>query len=246
MDGKVAIVTGAGTGIGRAIALRLTAAGALTLCADVDEASALGTAEEITAAGGRGEGVRCDVSSADDMERLVERAAGLGGPHALVSNAAVQYEQLLVDTPPDDWDRVLAVNLKSVYLGARAVIPHMRRLGGGSIVNMASVNGFWVEPALAAYCAAKGGVINLTRALALEWAPNGIRVNAVAPTYVRTRLTAALVADAEVMEQIAARTPLGRLAEVEEVADAVLFLAGRGSAMVTGHVLAVDGGYLAQ
>ena len=186
MDGKVAIVTGAGTGIGRAIALRLGAAGALTLCADIDEAGAGSTAEEISAAGGRGEGVRCDVASADDVDRLVARAAELGGPHALVSNAAIQYEHLLVDTPPDDWDRVLGVNLKSVYLGARAVIPHMRRLGGGSIVNIASVNGFWVEPALAAYCAAKGGVINLTRAIALENGRYQIRCNCICPGYIDT------------------------------------------------------------
>jgi NAD(P)-dependent dehydrogenase (short-subunit alcohol dehydrogenase family) len=246
MDGKVAIVTGAGTGIGRAIALRLSAAGALTLCADVDEASALGTAEEITAAGGRGEGVRCDVSSADDMERLVERAAELGGPHALVSNAAVQYEQLLVDTPPDDWDRVLAVNLKSVYLGARAVIPHMRRLGGGSIVNMASVNGFWVEPALAAYCAAKGGVINLTRAIALENGRYQIRCNCICPGYIDTGMAQRyfeIQDDPEAARVVAGNMhALRRVGRPEEVAAMALFLCSDESSFCTAQPFIVDGG----
>ena len=109
-----------------------------------------------------------------------------GGPHAIVSNAAIQYEHTLEDTPPEDWDRVLGVNLRGVYLCARAAIPRMRRIGGGSIVNMASVNGFWVEPALAAYCTAKGGVINLTRAIALENGRDGIRCNCICPGYIDT------------------------------------------------------------
>ena len=187
MDGKVAIVTGAGTGIGRAIALRLGAAGALTLCADIDEDGARGD--------GRRDRARGRSRRGDRLRRRERRATwsassrappSWAGPHALVSNAAIQYEHLLVDTPPEDWDRVLGVNLKSVYLGARAVIPHMRRLGGGSIVNIASVNGFWVEPALAAYCAAKGGVINLTRAIALENGRYQIRCNCICPGYIDT------------------------------------------------------------
>ena len=109
-----------------------------------------------------------------------------GGPHAIVSNAAIQYERTIEDTPPEDWDRVLGINLKGVYLCARAAIPRMRRLGGGSIVNMASVNGFWVEPQLGAYCTAKGGVINLTRAIALDFGKDGIRCNCICPGYIDT------------------------------------------------------------
>jgi NAD(P)-dependent dehydrogenase (short-subunit alcohol dehydrogenase family) len=246
MDGKVAIVTGAGTGIGRAIALRLGDAGALTLCADIDEAAARGTAEEIGSAGGRGEGVRCDVSNAGDMDRLVERAAELGGPHALVSNAAIQYERLLVDTPPDDWDLVLGTNLKSVYLGARAVIPHMRRLGGGSIVNMASVNGFWVEPALAAYCAAKGGVINLTRAIALENGRYQIRCNCICPGYIDTGMAQRyfeIQDDPEAARVVAGNMhALGRVGRPEEVAAMALFLCSDESSFCTAQPFIVDGG----
>ena len=246
MDGKVAIVTGAGTGIGRAIALRLGAAGALTLCADIDEATAVNTADEIAAGGGRGEGVRCDVSSPDDVDRLAARAAELGGPHALVSNAAIQYEHLLVDTPPDDWDRVLGVNLKSVYLGARAVIPHMRRLGGGSIVNIASVNGFWVEPALAAYCAAKGGVINLTRAIALENGRYQIRCNCICPGYIDTGMAQRyfeIQDDPEAARVVAGNMhALGRVGQPEEVAAMALFLCSDEASFCTAQPFVVDGG----
>jgi NAD(P)-dependent dehydrogenase (short-subunit alcohol dehydrogenase family) len=246
MDGKVAIVTGAGTGIGRAIALRLAAAGALTLCADIDEQAAGHTAEEIGAAGGRGEGVRCDVANAADMDRLVARAAALCGPHALVSNAAIQYEHLLVDTPPDDWDRVLGINLKSVYLGARAVIPEMRRLGGGSIVNIASVNGFWVEPALAAYCAAKGGVINLTRAIALENGRYQIRCNCICPGYIDTGMAQRyfeIQDDPEAAREVAGKMhALGRVGKPEEVAAMALFLCSDEASFCTAQPFIVDGG----
>jgi NAD(P)-dependent dehydrogenase (short-subunit alcohol dehydrogenase family) len=246
MDGKVAIVTGAGTGIGRAIALRLGAAGARTLCADIDEAGAAETTGEIAAAGGHGEAVACDVGSAADVERLVARAAELGGPHALVSNAAIQYEHLLVDTPPEDWDRVLSVNLKSVYLGARAAIPHMRRLGGGSIVNIASVNGFWVEPALAAYCAAKGGVINLTRAIALENGRYQIRCNCICPGYIDTGMAQRyfeIQDDPEAARAVAGKMhALGRVGKPEEVAAMALFLCSDEASFCTAQPFVVDGG----
>src|ERR1700757_5030399 len=175
MDDKTVVVTGAARGIGRAIAERLAAAGAYVVLADVDLDGLETVASVIEDGGGRGEAHRCDVSSPVDVERLMAVAEAHHGPHAIVCNAAIQYEKTIEDTPPEDWDRVLAINLKGAYLCARAAIPRMRRLGGGSIVNIASVNGFWVEPQLGAYCTAKGGVIALTRSIALDFGRDGIR-----------------------------------------------------------------------
>jgi 3-oxoacyl-[acyl-carrier protein] reductase len=246
MDGKVAVVTGAATGIGRAIARRLAAEGALTLCADVDQEGADRTVREIGAAGGRAEAHRCDVSDAGEVEQLMAAAEARGGPHALVSNAAIQYERTIEDTPPENWDQVLGVNLKGVYLCARAAIPRMRALGGGSIVNMASVNGFWVEPELGAYSAAKGGVINLTRSIALDFGRFGIRCNCICPGYVDTGMAqryfdvqedpAAARADA------ASLHALGRIGQPEEIAAMALFLCSDESSFCTAQPFIVDGG----
>ncbi len=246
MHDRVCVVTGAGTGIGRAVAERLAAEGAYTLCADIDTASADETAAAIVAAGGRAEAVGCDVSSPDEVESLMARAESHGGPHAIVSNAAVQYEHTLEDTPPEDWDMVLGVNLKGVYLCARAAIPRMRALGGGSIVNMASVNGFWVEPALGAYCAAKGGVINLTRALALENGKDGIRCNCICPGYIDTGMAQRyfeIQDDPDAARVVAGRMhALGRIGRPEEVANVALFLASDESSFCTAVPFIVDGG----
>jgi NAD(P)-dependent dehydrogenase (short-subunit alcohol dehydrogenase family) len=179
---------------------------------------------------------------------MAEVAARHGGIDILVASAGIAIRRPATELPLADWQKVVDVNLTGVFLCARSAARHMIAGGGGRIVTVASIMGMVGGGAYpnVSYQAAKGGVVNLTRALALEWAAHGIRVNAVAPTYVRTRLIAGLLADTEVLAELENRTPLGRLAEPEEVADAVLFLAGRGSAMVTGHVLAVDGGYLAQ
>ena len=246
MQGKVSVVTGAATGIGRAIAQRLAAEGSMTLCADIDEAGASETAEAIVAEGGRADAHRCDVSDALQVEALMGAAERHGGPHAIVSNAAIQYEHTLVDTPPEDWDRVLGVNLKGVYLCARAAIPRMRALGGGSIVNMASVNGFWVEPALAAYCSAKGGVINLTRAIALENGKFGIRCNCICPGYIDTGMAQRYF---EIQDDPAAARveagrlhALGRIGRPQEVASMALFLASDEAGFCTAGAFVVDGG----
>jgi NAD(P)-dependent dehydrogenase (short-subunit alcohol dehydrogenase family) len=227
MQGKVSVVTGAATGIGRAIAERLAAEGAVVLCADVD-----------------GDGVRA--AAAAQVEALMAAAGRHGGPDAIVSNAAVQYERTVEDTPPEDWDRVLGVNLKGVYLCARAAIPRMRALGGGSIVNMASVNGFWVEPALGAYCAAKGGVINLTRAIALENGRYGIRCNCICPGYIDTGMAQRyfeIQADPDAARVEAGRMhALGRIGRPEEIAAMALFLCSDESGFCTAAPFVVDGG----
>jgi NAD(P)-dependent dehydrogenase (short-subunit alcohol dehydrogenase family) len=246
MDGKTAVVTGAARGIGRAIAERLAAAGAHTLCADIDLDELERVSNAIESTGARAEPYRCDVSDADDVERLMEAAEQRGGPHALVSNAAIQYERTIEDTPPEDWDRVLGINLKGVYLCARAAIPRMRRLGGGSIVNMASVNGFWVEPQLGAYCSAKGGVINLTRSIALDFGKDGIRCNCICPGYIDTGMAQRYF---EIQpEPDAARLEagklhaLGRIGAPGEIAAMALFLCSDESSFCTAQPFIVDGG----
>lgn len=246
MDGKVVVVTGAARGIGRAIAERLAAAGAYTLCGDVE----LDELEQVRAAiegdGGRAEIHRCDVSEPDEVEHLLASAERHGGPHALVSNAAIQYERTIEDTPPEDWDRVLGVNLKGIYLCARAAVPRMRRLGGGSIVNMASVNGFWVEPQLGAYCAAKGGVINLTRSIALDFGKDGIRCNCICPGYIDTGMAQRyfeVQPDPQAARVEAGRLhALGRIGRPEEVAAVALFLCSDESSFCTAQPFIVDGG----
>lgn len=249
MQGKTAVVTGAATGIGRAIAERLAEEGAYTFCADVDAGGLEHVVAGIRAAGGRAEAQRCDVSSPDDVERLVAAAEGAGGPHALVSNAAIQYERTIEDTPPEDWDRVLAVNLKSVYLCARAAIPRMRRLGGGSIVNIASVNGIWVEPSLGAYCAAKGGVINLTRSIALDFGKDGIRCNCICPGYIDTGMAQRYLdiqADpVAARAEVARMHALGRIGQPDEIAAMALFLCSDESSFCTAQPFVVDGGLIA-
>jgi NAD(P)-dependent dehydrogenase (short-subunit alcohol dehydrogenase family) len=240
LRGRVAAVTGGAGGIGAACAELLAAAGATVAVLDRDVPPALPAGVEAIA---------LDVTDEAAVDAaMAEVAERHGRLDVLVASAGIAIRKPATELSLEDWQKVVDVNLTGVFLCARSAARHMIAAGGGSIVTIASVLGVvggGVYPNIS-YQAAKGGVVNLTRALALEWAEHGIRVNAVAPTYVSTPLTAGLVADAGVLRQIQSRTPLGRLAEPGEVADAVLFLAGRGSAMVTGHVLAVDGGYLAQ
>ena len=246
MSGKVAVVTGAAQGIGQAIADRLAREGALTLCADVDGDALHHTVEAIRRTGMAAEAHLCDVADPDSVERLIAAAEARRGPHALVCNAGVQIEKTIEETLLSDWDRVLSVDLKGVYLCAKASIPRMRRLGGGSIVNIASVNGFWVEPSLGAYCAAKGGVISLTKSIALDFGRCGIRCNCVCPGYIDTSMARRYMQiqkDPEAARAAAARLhALGRLGRPEEIAAMVLFLCSDESSFCTGQPFIVDGG----
>lgn len=247
--GKVVVVTGAATGIGRAIATAFGSAGALTLCADIAEDALAQTVSDINAAGGLAEAHRCDVSQPDDVERVISAAERHGGPSALVCNAAIQVERTIEDTSPEDWDRVLAVNLKGPYLCARAAIPRMRALGGGAIVNTASVNGYWVEPSVGAYSASKGGVIALTKSIALDFGKDGIRCNCICPGYTDTGM-AQRYFDIQ-PDPMAARAEAGRMhargsiGQPEEIAAVVLFLCSDAASFCTAQPFIVDGGLTA-
>lgn len=249
LDGETAVVTGAGRGIGRAIAFGLAQAGAHVCVADLDAASAAATAGEIRAADGMASSHALDVGDEASVEATFNSiAADHGGPHILVNNAGTAIRQASLTVTLDDWEKVIRVNMTGSFLCARVAARYMIASGGGRIVNMASIMGLsggGLYPNIS-YQTSKGAVVNMTRALALEWSKSGIRVNAVAPTWVRTDFIKGILGQPDLVAKIEGMTPLGRLADPEDIVGAVLFLASRASAMVTGHTLPVDGGFLAQ
>jgi NAD(P)-dependent dehydrogenase (short-subunit alcohol dehydrogenase family) len=236
LDGDVAVVTGGASGIGRAVAVAFAAVGArvavFDLAATGEDAYAVDVADE-----------------AQVKAAFAKVATKHGRVDILFNNAGIAVRQPTAELTLDDWNKVVAVNMTGVFLCAREAARHMLASGrGGRIVNTASIMGIsggGLYPNIS-YQATKGAVVNMTRALAVEWARQGIRVNAIAPTWVRTPLTRAITEKPELVHRIELLTPMGRLAEPGEMVGAVLFLASRASAMVTGHVLAIDGGFLAQ
>lgn len=248
LDGAAALITGAGAGIGRAAALALAEAGAMVAVTDIDTAAAAAVAGEIDEAGGKARAWTLDVADEAEIIRTVGQvAAAFGRLDVLVNNAGAAKRVPTVELDTADWRRVLDINLTAAMVASREAAKHMLRRGGGRIVNVASIMGLsggGLYPN-AAYHATKGALVNLTRALAAEWAAHGIRVNAVAPTFLKTRLTEKLREDPAMVAAIEARTPMGRFAEPHEVSPGILYLASSASAMVTGHTLAIDGGWLA-
>ncbi len=189
-----------------------------------------------------------DVADGAEVDKaFAEIGQRLGRLDVLVNSAGIAIRKPAVETPREDWDKVMAVNVTGSFLCARAAARLMLPTGSGSIINFSSIMGLsgGIYPN-ASYQTSKGAIVNMTRALAMEWARDGIRVNAVAPTWTRTEFTRTLLAKPDVLEQIEAVTPMGRVADPEEIVGAVLFLASPAASMVTGHVLAVDGGYLAR
>lgn len=250
LDGLSAVVTGGGSGIGKAAAEMLARAGAHVTVADRDLAKASEVAAGISARGGKAFAAHADISDEHAVESLfLDTVKREGRIDILVNNAGLAIRRPAVELDIRDWESVVAVNMTGVFLCARAAARHMIAAGqGGAIVNTASIMGLsggGLYPNIS-YQTTKGAVVNMTRALAVEWAPHGIRVNAVAPTYVRTPFIAPILEKPELVERIKAMTPLGRLAEPEEVAASILFLASNAAAMITGHTLPVDGGFLAQ
>ena len=241
---RVALVTGAGSGIGRAISLALAADGCAVGCLDRDAGHAAETAAAITAGGGRAVAVTADVTKAAEVEQAVaDVRAALGPIDVLVNNAGVGWLGTVETLSEDEWDHVMATNVKSVFLCSRAVIPEMAKGGGGRIINVASVTGLVASPGRAAYCASKGAVVMLTRAMALDGAPQHINVNAICPGVVVTAMTEASLRDPATLQEKLDKTPLGRLAQPEEIAPAAVYLAGPGASFVTGACLVVDGGW---
>lgn len=246
LDGRHAIVTGAGRGIGRATALALAEAGATLTIFSRSDAELAAVADEVSERGGRAEICIGDVRSPRDVERLVEVAAANDGLAICVTAAGLNRPGATLEQPLDDFDLVIETNLRGTYLTCRAFAAVARTRGhGGRIVAISSQMGEVGYPGRAAYCASKHAVNGLVRALAVEWAPAGIAVNAVAPTFVDTPLTRPMLADDEFRAEVLRRLPIGRIGTPEDVVGAVVFLASEQSALVTGHVLAVDGGWTA-
>jgi NAD(P)-dependent dehydrogenase (short-subunit alcohol dehydrogenase family) len=224
LKNKIAVVTGAAKGIGAATADLLQESGAKVEVLDIE----------------RG----CDVT---DEAQVKQAFARIGAIDILVNNAGRALRKAALEVKKEDWDAVLELNLSATFVCSRLAHPYMKKRGGGAIVNLASIMGLsgGIYPN-ASYQASKGGVVNLTRALALEWAADNIRVNAVAPTYVRTGLTAPIFSNPDVLKTVMAHTPLGRLPETSDIAAAILFLCSDAARCITGVTLPVDSGYLAR
>jgi NAD(P)-dependent dehydrogenase (short-subunit alcohol dehydrogenase family) len=244
LAGRTALVTGAGSGIGKATALKLGGAGASVIATDIDEDAAQETCAAIRDAGGTAAGQRLDVTMPDDHAAGVALAQSrYGGLHIAVNNAGFGVAATRIgDTPVEAWTRILDTNLTGVFLGLRAQLPALEAAGGGAVVNVASILGAVGKPGSAAYVATKHGVVGLTRSAALEYAESGVRVNAVGPGYIRTPLTR----DGASAEQFVPLHPLGRLGTADEVAALIAFLVSPSASFITGAYYPVDGGYLAQ
>jgi len=242
LAGKVALVTGASGGIGRAAALVFARSGASVLICDVNEAGGAETVAMVEAAGGKAAFQRCDVSKADEVKAMVAAAVStFGGLDCAFNNAGLNR---LGDDEYDDaiWERNIGINLSGVMRCMREEAAVMLERGGGAIVNTASINGLVGNPGQPAYVAAKHGVVGLARHGALRWAQAGIRVNAVCPGVIETPMTAPLVQDPQMKAVIDAMTPMGRMGSASEIAEAVVWLCSPAASFVTGHAMVVDGG----
>lgn len=242
MTGKVAIITGAGNGMGACTARLFAKEGAKVVATDIDADAAAAVAQSIVESGGEAIALRHDIGNVTDWENAVAQAVNAFGlVNVLINNAAVHYETRLMDISLEEWDKVMAIDLRGPFLGIRTVAPEMLRCGGGAIVNMSSIASI-KGSSFAHYSAAKAGVASLTRTAAIEFAKSGIRVNAVLPGLIRTNLTKDALANEQVHAMLKAGTPMPRFGEPEDVAYGVLYLASDEAGFVTGTNLIIDGG----
>jgi len=248
LTGQVALVTGGAGGLGHPIAVGLAAAGATVVVADLvlDQADAV--LAEIAATGQRSLALALDVTRASSVQAVTDRVlADFGRLDILVNSHGLTKRTPAVDFLEADWDQIIGVNLKGAFLCCQTVGRVMIRQGRGSIINLASIGGLVGLPTSVAYCASKGGVVQLTRTLGVEWAPLGVRVNAIAPSSFNTPMVRrVLEAEPAYRERVVSKIPLGRIAEPSEIVGTVIYLASAASGMVTGAILPVDGGYTAQ
>jgi NAD(P)-dependent dehydrogenase (short-subunit alcohol dehydrogenase family) len=249
LTNKVAIVTGARRGIGKGIALMLAQAGAKVVVSDIDEKECQKVVEEIKKIGSDGLAIKCDVTNRKEVEGMVKKTIEkFGRIDILVNNAGIAPFKPFLEITEEEWDRVLAVNLKGYYLCAQAVAKEMIKRGWGRIINIASVAmgqvGFGF-PNLTHYCASKGGIVAFTEALALELTPKGINVNAISPGVIATEMAKPVIEDEKTKQSILARIPKGRIGQPEDIAAAVVFLSSEEADYISGATLVVDGGWLA-
>jgi NAD(P)-dependent dehydrogenase (short-subunit alcohol dehydrogenase family) len=243
---KVALITGAGSGMGKSAALLFASEGAKVAVADINEDQARETADSIIKKGGQALAIRADVAKGEDVKRMVdETVAKFGGLNILYNNAGIEGEPNFVSNVSEEqFDRVLAINLRGVFLGMKYALPHLIKAGGGSVINQASVAGFVAIRGSAAYCASKGGVIALTRVAALEYGRYNIRVNSICPGLVETPMAARIRKGAPPNQRVVQRlSVLGRMAEPEEIAKVALFLASDDSSFATGAPFIIDAGW---
>ena len=245
LEGKVALITGAGSGIGQAIALRFASEGADIAVNDIVLPAAEKTAEAVRDLGRRAVAIQADVAVESQVNSMVDRAIQeLGGVHILVNNAGLSSGGPVMDESLEDWDRMVAIVLRGTYLCSRRAARWMSAHGGGKIVNISSNAGFKGGPGMSAYSAAKAGVMSLTRSMAAELAPFKIHVNSIAPGLIDTPMTRNTLAKRFPVEQLFERIPLGRWGDPDEIARPALFLASDDASYVTGVTLSVDGGQL--